>query len=163
MSTDNSERPGFSVEARDRLARELNELRNRRAAQTADTLSLDTTGDREDGADPLRQEDDIARVDDRIAELSALLEEGPTALSTADSPSDVPDGTTVTLRFGDGVERTLRVVAVTEEIAPGDEDNTTTTDSPLAAALSGKHAGDPISYSTPAGAVRAEIVSLELP
>ncbi|GAB2995783.1 hypothetical protein GCM10017788_56850 [Amycolatopsis acidiphila] len=154
---------GLSDGTRARLEQELRTLRDRRDELTADARALDTTGDRGDNADPLREDDEIARVEDRIAELSRLLAAGPGAGSAGGAEAGVPDGTTATLRFGDGTEQALQVVAITEEIPPGREDTTITTDSPLGLALAGHQAGDTISYSTPAGEAQAYLVSIEFP
>jgi transcription elongation GreA/GreB family factor len=157
MSTSSQGPVRLSASARARLQEELKALRERRDGLVADSRALDTTGDRGDNAQPLVEDDEIARIDDRIDELSRVLAAG------AGQQAGVPDGTTVTLRFGDGTEQTLQVVAITEEIPPGQEDTTITSDSPLGLALAGHQAGETISYATPAGAAQATILSLDLP
>jgi transcription elongation GreA/GreB family factor len=151
---------GLSASARDRLEHELAALRARRDRFAAEVRARDPVGDQADNADALRLDDDIAALDDRIAELSKLLSGGGTRESRS---WGVPDGTTVTLRFGDGEVETLQVVAVTEEIPSGQEDSTVTADSPLGLALVGHHSGDTIRYPAPAGEVEAHIISLEPP
>ncbi|WAL68311.1 GreA/GreB family elongation factor [Amycolatopsis cynarae] len=150
-------KPAVSGEARVRLEQELATLRDRRAELAAEARALDRVGDRADDADALRLEDDIAALDARITQLSRVL------AGARAGAGGVPDGTTVTVRFADGTVQPFRVVAVTEEIPAGQEDSTVTTDSPLGLALAGHQAGDTISYPAPAGEVRAEILSLELP
>lgn len=150
-------RPAVSGEARVRLEQELAALRGRREELAAEARELDRVGDRADDADALRLEDDIAALDARITQLSTALAGRRTGAR------GVPDGTTVILRFSDGTVQTLRVVALTEEIPAGQEDNTVTADSPLGLALAGHQAGDTISYPAPAGEVRAEILSLQPP
>lgn len=75
----------------------------------------------------------------------------------------MPDGTMVTLRFADGTTRTMRAVAIAEEIMDGEESTAMTTGSPLARALVGRSAGDTITYQSPSGEVRAEVVAIETP
>jgi transcription elongation GreA/GreB family factor len=72
----------------------------------------------------------------------------------------LPDGTTVTIRFADGDEDTLHVVAV-----PGGDadDSVLTSDSPLGLALVGAKAGDEISYRTPGGKTTATVVAISPP
>ncbi|KAA5830692.1 GreA/GreB family elongation factor [Saccharopolyspora hirsuta] len=144
---------------RGRLEAELAALRERRRALVAPMREQESdVGDRADEADALEEGDDLAAVDERIREVTGLLAGGPEAV-----PGRVPDGTTATLRFDDGTERTVRAVAITEEIPAGQQDETVTTDSPLGLALAGHRAGDTISYSTPGGEVRARIIALETP
>ena len=123
----------------------------------AQIRAKDPVGDQADEAYLLRLEDDIAVIDDRITELSDLLAGG------GRGTRGVADGTTVTLRFAENDVQTLRVVAVPEEIPAGQEDTMVTSDSPLGLALAGHKAGDTITYSTPMGIVRADIISLEPP
>ena len=62
----------------------------------------------------LEQADDIAWLDDRIAEVSGLIARGGVP-----EPVDgrLPHGAEVTLRFDDGEVSTMRVVAISEEVA----------------------------------------------
>lgn len=150
----------LSEGARARLEEELATLRKRRAELVAGARALDPVGDRGDSAEPLLEDDDIARLDERIDVVARVL---ATGRAPHGAPAGVPDGTTVTLRFGDGTEQTLQVVTITEEISPGHEDTTITTDSPLGLALAGHSPGDTISYATPAGQARATVVSIEPP
>ncbi|MER5391424.1 GreA/GreB family elongation factor [Saccharopolyspora sp. NPDC002686] len=115
-------------------------------------------GDRADEANALESGEDLAAIDERISRVTDLLAGGP-----GRAPGQVPDGTTATLRFEDGTEQAVRAVAIIEEIASGQHEVAVTTDSPLGLALAGHRAGDTISYSTPGGEVRAQILSLEFP
>jgi transcription elongation factor GreA len=151
---------GLSAGARERLEHELAALRERRDRFAAEVRTRDPVGDQADNADALRLDDEIAALDDRIAELSDLLSGATTRERRG---RGVPDGTTVTLRFGDGDVQTLHVVAVTEQIPFGQEDSTVTADSPLGLALAGHRSGDTIRYPAPAGEVEAHIISLEPP
>ncbi|MDA3642747.1 GreA/GreB family elongation factor [Saccharopolyspora indica] len=145
--------------ARAQLEAELATLRERRRSLAAAMQEQESdVGDRADEANALESGDDLAAVDDRIRTVNELLAGGP-----EQPPGRVPDGTAATLRFDDGTEQAVRVVAIPEEIAAGQQDITVTTDSPLGLALAGRRAGDTIRYTTPAGEVRARVVSLDLP
>lgn len=146
-------------QARARLEAELATLWERRRALAAAVSEQESdVGDRADAANALEDGDDLAAVDERIRTVIELLAGGP-----GRPPGRVPDGTTATLLFDDDTEESVRVVAVPEEIAAGQQDMTVTTDSPLGLALAGRRAGDTIRYSTPAGQVLARIVSVEFP
>ena len=147
---------------RGRLRQELAVLRDRRAAlSSGEREQIDDVGDRGDEANAMELGDEIAMIDGRIEHLTGLLEGGVEQYQSG--KARVPDGTTATLRFDDGTEQALRIVAIAEETAPGQADSTVTADSPLGLALVGHRAGDAINYSTPAGDVRADIISLQFP
>lgn len=148
---------GLNPIARERLEAELAALRVQRERMAAQIRAKDPVGDQADEAYLLRLEDDIAAIDDRIAELSDLL------AGAGRGTRGVADGTTVTLRFAEHDVETLRVVAVPEEIPDGQEDTMVTSDSPLGLALVGRKAGDTITYSAPMGVVRADILELVPP
>lgn len=149
------------AKAEQRLAQELALLRRRRNDLAASLSDRDPVGDTADNANALERADDLAWLDDRIAELAEKL---ATWNSTdRDSESALADGTEVTLRFGDGSEETFQVVAITAEIAEGAEDTTLTRHSALGRALAGHAAGDDIHYTTPEGDIQATIVTVHEP
>jgi transcription elongation factor GreA len=146
---------GLSPEARRQLERELAELRQQRNAITPRPGDeLERGGDAADQAGLLERAEVAAWLDRRIAEIEATLEHG------LPNGELLPDGTTVTLRFADGTEESLRVAAV-----PGEDADTSvvTSDSPLGMALVGHNAGDEIRYRTPVGETTATILSIKPP
>ena len=154
---------GESEGTRARLRDELAVLRERRDALSAGFREqAGEVGDRGDEAGALETGDEINMIDERIRHLTALLEGGVDRAQAGGGPQ-VPDGTAATLRFDDGTEQAVRVVAIVEEAPPDQESSAVTADSPLGRALVGHRSGDAINYTTPAGDVRAQIVSLELP
>lgn len=158
------ERAERAAGARRRVEDELAVLRSRRSELAAGLGDPDVGGDRADDADALQRSDDLAWVDDRITEFTdrlARLDASGADLTGA--PGEPADGTVVTLRFADGSTETLRVVAITEEIAEDEETTTITTGSPLGRALAGAEAGTAVTYQTPAGTVSAEVVEIGLP
>jgi transcription elongation GreA/GreB family factor len=153
----------LSDHARDRLNEELEVLRAQRRAVTDGLEDVDTAGDRMDDAENLRRHDEAAMLDDRIAELIRLLAGGVQAGGPDIVESELAPGTRVTLRHGNGTVETLRAVAITEEITPGEEDTVLTLDSPLGRAVAGHDVGETVRYETPEGAHRVEIVEVQPP
>jgi transcription elongation factor GreA len=160
MTTSKQPTAGLGEDARRRLADELSVLREQREALDAGDES--GTGDRVDDAESLRRLDDVALLDHRIAELTRLLA-GASPTSGRERDNLLPDGSVITLRHGDGTVQCLRAVALTEQVPPGEEDSSLTLDSPLGRALAGHRAGDTVSYQTPDGPRRAEIVQIQPP
>ncbi|MGQ0719301.1 MAG: GreA/GreB family elongation factor [Pseudonocardiales bacterium] len=149
-----------AARTRRRLEEELARLRDRRRVLAAELDGRDSVGDRADHADVLEQADDVAWLDERIAELTGLIARG--------GPPDpaggrLPRGTEVTLRFDDGEVLTLRVVAIPEEVTEDDGADALTLDSPLGRALAGSGVGDIIQYGTPSGTALVEVLALRVP
>ncbi|MBA2324604.1 MAG: GreA/GreB family elongation factor [Pseudonocardiales bacterium] len=151
----------LSDQARERLREELEVLRTQRGAVTDGLDEVDTAGDRMDGAETLRRHDEVAMLDDRITELTRLLAGGHAPGEQA--ANELTPGTRVTVRQPDGSVETLRAVAITEEIAPGEEDTALTVDSPLGKALAGHGAGDTVGVETPDGTRRMDVIDIEPP
>lgn len=154
-------RPGdtsaLSPEARRHLEQELDDLRRRQAELDEIIARTDAVEDRGDQAQRLALADELARIAERIRELTEVLA-GRAAPSSTDA---LPEGTEVTIRFGDGSTETMRVVSI-----PVDADNeaeTVTRASPLGQALVGAHAGDTITYAGPEGPIVAEVIAIRLP
>jgi transcription elongation GreA/GreB family factor len=147
-------------EARNRIAAELAELRQRRERLLADLESdQDNVGDRGDSADELQLADQIAALDDRITELDGLL-----LGATADTaPGRLRDGTEVTLKYPDNHVEIMRVVSVVEEIWADQPADTLIADSPLGLALAGHKTGDTITYATPHGQQEVELAAVNFP
>ncbi|MGH3888731.1 MAG: GreA/GreB family elongation factor [Pseudonocardiaceae bacterium] len=143
---------------RRRLEEELARLRARRDALATELDGRDSVGDRADHADVLEQADDVAWLDDRIAEVAGLIARGGPPEPAA---GQLPHGTEVTLRFDDGEVSTLRVVAIPEEVAEDDE--ALTLESPLGRALAGSEVGDIVQYRTPSGVALVEVLALRVP
>jgi transcription elongation factor GreA len=152
----------FSLDAQQRIEAELTELKQRRDRMTVDFEGdRDTVGDSGDAADAIQRADEGARVSDRIAELTRLLEGGE---PTSEKPGELPDGTELTLRFSEASDAVhMRVVLIPEETPAGDEANTLTADSPLALALVGHRPGDTVTYMAPQGQRQIELLAIKSP
>ncbi|MGB8996263.1 MAG: GreA/GreB family elongation factor [Pseudonocardiaceae bacterium] len=146
----------------ERLEQELAALHSRRRELAEGLDNRDSAGDRADAAAALEQSEDLFWVDGRITQVTeqiGQLRDG----TAAGSDDELADGTVVTLRFADATTRTMRAVAITEEIMDGEESTAMTIGSPLARALVGRRAGDTITYQSPSGEVRAEVITIETP
>ena len=149
----------FTAEERDRIDEELAELRSRRDQLRAELQGdADTVGDSGDAADALQRSEDLAGIDEQINRLTWLLAGG-----NADTPGQVPSGTTATLRFPGDEPIRMRIVDFLEETPAGEEETTLTSDSPLGLALFGRRAGETVTYSTPRGELQVELLAIDLP
>jgi transcription elongation factor GreA len=150
---------------RDRINAELARLRKRREHLLTGLVSdEDTVGNSGDAADEIQQAEDVAFVDKQIAKLEGLLHSS----GSANTPTGLlPDGAQVTLRLADGGVTTMRVISDVAEIPEspeaGQEDETLSPDSPLGLALAGHQPGDTVSYETPQGPQRVQLLSVKLP
>ncbi|GAA1206849.1 GreA/GreB family elongation factor [Pseudonocardia alaniniphila] len=149
--------PRLTAEIQRRLEQELAELSSRRHELVEAIGENDAVEDYGDQAQRLERVDDLGRVTDRIREITEVLA-GRTERPAANA---LPDGTEVTVRFGDGTTTTMLVVAIPEE-AP-DPTQAVTRDSPLGRALVGARAGNRITYRGPDGEIAAEVVAIRLP
>lgn len=134
-------------------------LRDRRSELAAGLGERDFAGDRADGADALVRSDDLAWIDDRIAELTERVR----TLGAAQAHGGFPTGTVVLVRFDDGSVETLRAVAIPEEVAESDGVTALTADSPLGQALAGHRAGDVVEYPAPGGPAMVELITVTPP
>ncbi|WP_432062589.1 GreA/GreB family elongation factor [Streptomyces sp. S1] len=142
--------------AREELEKELAQLRSERdaVASTLRDSGGDQTGDRADEADELMRADEADRLNGRIREIEGRLEEASVA---APPPAGtVGVGSSVTVRFDDGTESTVRIAELADALDP----TLVTGDSPLGKALLGHGAGDTVTYETPGGRTTATVVSV---
>ncbi|WP_407685373.1 GreA/GreB family elongation factor [Mycobacterium sp. HUMS_1102779] len=154
--------PSAADAARESLAAELDRLRQRR-----DRLELEVRndrgmiGDHGDAAEAVQRAEELVVLTDRINELDRRLRGGP--LPAEDGAATLPGGTEVTLRFDDGEVVTMQVISIVEETPAGREAETLTAHSPLGRALAGRQAGDTVTYATPQGENRVELLDVKLP
>ena len=152
---------GLSDEARERVATELARLRERRDRLEAEVRNdRGAVGDHADAADAIQRAEELAGLDERVAELDRLLHAGP---APSNGPDTLPGGTAVTLRFSDGAVVKMQVISVIEEASIAGEAEALTPGSPLGLALVGRKAGDTVTYTTPQGEERVELLELKHP
>ncbi|MFF0395734.1 GreA/GreB family elongation factor [Streptomyces sp. NPDC005248] len=140
--------------AREALERELTDLRAERETVAATLRGGERVGDMADEADELQRGTELDRLDTRIAEVDGRLREA--AVAGPPRTDRVGVGSTVTVRFADSTEATVRIGEVAEVL----DRTLVTADSPLGRALLGCRAGDTISYETPEGRSTAVVLSL---
>ncbi|MBE9375976.1 GreA/GreB family elongation factor [Saccharopolyspora sp. HNM0983] len=156
--TGSESEPDLSGAARGRVDEELRRLRSRRAELVDELTQGGDQGDRGDASRALEAGDELVDLDDRIALLRHHLADG------GHPPVEgIRPGTRVTLRFGGGDVQVLDVVGITEEVPPGAEDRSLTTDSPLGLALSGARPGRLVEFDAPEGRRRVRVIDVELP
>ncbi|MEY8013728.1 GreA/GreB family elongation factor [Mycobacterium servetii] len=154
--------PTAADAASENLAAELDRLRQRR-----DRLEVEVrndrgmVGDHGDAAEAIQRAEELVILTDRINELDRRLRGGP--LPAEEGDAALPSGTEVTLRFDDGEVVTMQVISIVEETPVGREDETLTAHSPLGRALVGRQAGDTVTYPTPQGVNRVELLDVKLP
>ena len=144
----------LSAQTRHRLELELSELRSGYHTLTAAVFDTDAVKDSGDQAQRVERADDLARLSDRIHQITEVL-----AGRVPPAPIDaLPEGTEVTIRFSDGSTDTMQVTTV-----PGDTGDTVTRNSPLGRALNGAHPGDRITYPGPDGMINARVIAIRPP
>lgn len=150
----------LSRETYERLSAELHELTTVGRTKIAQVIeAARNLGDLSENGDYHAAKDDQGRMEGRIRQLAAMLENA-TIVEDSGPPDQVRPGATVGLRYegDDDVERYY--LGSIEERREGVE--IISTSSPLGVALlGGAKVGDTVSYETPAGAtIRVEIVDV---
>jgi transcription elongation factor GreA len=152
---------GHSDEARERISAELDRIRERRDRLEAEVRSdRGAVSDHADAADAIQRADELAGLDERLAELDRLLHAGP---APTNGVGTLPFGTEVTLRFSGGEVVKMQVISVIEEASIGGEAEALTAGSPLGLALAGRKAGDTVTYTTPQGENQVELLDVKYP
>ena len=148
--------------ARAELGEELDALRGQRAdlMDNPDDQRVEDVGDH---AESLRRADDVSRIDDRIQEITRLLSGGGPGAGEHPASPELPDGSEVTLRYDDGAEETLRVVATVDAVTEDQRASVLTLDSPLGQALAERGEKDTVRYEGPDGPRTATLLSLTRP
>jgi transcription elongation factor GreA len=145
---------GLSPATRARLEQELAQLGEQHSA-LAPRFGEESLGDSADQAEMLERAETAAWMERRIHEIRELLTGG------SSTEYAVAPGTEVKLRFSDGSEDTMRIIAIAEEAV--DDADALTLDSPLGQAVAAHGPGDTITYRTPQGDTSAEILEMTPP
>lgn len=152
------EQPAPSVASRGRLETERVELQGRLEELTVRADELSGPGDSVDHALALERQFEQEHVRARLNQVEQLLSLPPRT-------NDVPDGvigigSQVTLAFPGGDEQTMLLASIEESDS---EHEVLTFDSPLGRALLGKHVGDEVDYTAPAGSMKVRVLGVEAP
>ena len=151
----------LSPAAYERLKAEFDDLTTRGRVEIAQTIErARELGDLSENADYHAAKEDQGRMEARIRQLQAMLQDAVIVEGGSDSGGKVEPGTTVAIRYvgDDDVERFLigsieeRHHSDVEVISPG---------SPLGRALLGRQVGEKIDYEAPSGVLTVEIVDVE--
>jgi transcription elongation factor GreA len=149
-------------DAHERLAEELERLRNEGRRRVAERLQIAREhGDIRENADYDAAKNDQGMMEARIRELERLLKD-PDIVETPTEADSVAPGVLVTVRpldEDDEEEETYLLAASKEERIDGVR--TVSVDSPLGTALLGRRAGDRVTYRAPGGTFACEVVRLE--
>jgi transcription elongation GreA/GreB family factor len=140
---------------RRQLEEELARLRAQKH-EVESTFDTDNPrGDSGDQADEIERGSELTWIDDRITELSDLLEHGVGEDARAGDRVEV--GSQVVLEFSDGNRETLLVGDVALDTG---QSTVLTPDSPLGRAILGHRAGDTVTYPAPSGPTRATVIEI---
>ena len=118
-------------------------------------------GDLSENAEYDAAKNDQAVLEQRIAELKALIENAVVVDESKISPDTVGFGTRVTIVYEDDPdeEETYTIVGTSEsDPANGKLSN----ESPVGAALIGAHVGETVTAQTPGGALRIKVIEIAL-
>lgn len=147
-----------------RLREELVTLRAQRELLRGDSVAEDhRASDSGDRAEALRRADDVFRIEDRIAEIHRLLTAGSPGRAVSGKAPALAEGSIVTLRFPDGDEETFYASSILDAAPEEIEAELLGLSSPLAKALTGHTTGDTITWTTPTGPQRADVVTIRVP
>lgn len=141
------------------LQAELEELRNVKRPQIMERLE-DEKGESDwmDNAGSVLVQEELARIDGRIAEVEHMLANAQLIKPGRAGDDTVSVGSTVVIRYQEGDEETYRIVGAAEaDPAKGLISN----ESPLGKGLLGHKVGEDVTVNIPAGELQLHIVSVE--
>ncbi|HLI00343.1 MAG TPA: transcription elongation factor GreA [Acidimicrobiales bacterium] len=143
----------------ERLRAELEDLRTRGRVDIARAIeAARALGDLSENGDYHAAKDTQGKMESRIRQLQAMLEDAQIVDTDAGANGDITTGAVVSLRYvGDhDVERYL--IGSIEERREGV--SVVSPNSPLGQALLGHKAGDTVTYEAPSGNLSVEIVAI---
>lgn len=143
----------------DRLQAELEDLRTRGRIDIAKAIeAARALGDLSENGDYHAAKDTQGKMEARIRQLQAMLEDAEVVDSDAGADGEVTTGAIVSLRYAgdDDIERYL--IGSIEERQEGV--SVVSPNSPLGQALMGRREGDKVSYEAPSGPLEVEIVQV---
>jgi transcription elongation factor GreA len=143
----------------DRLQTELDDLKTRGRVDIARAIeAARALGDLSENGDYHAAKDSQGKMEARIRQLQAMLENAAIVDSRAISSDKVTTGVVVSLRYAgdDDVEHYL--LGSIEERREGV--SVVSPNSPLGMALMGAKVGDKVSYEAPSGALEVEVVGI---
>ncbi len=156
MSTERKVR--LTPEGRDRLQKELDQLRNERLPELSRLIQESTgDGDISDNSEYEEMKDEYMYQENRVHELENILE-NVEIIVAGSGDGTVQLGSTVTVRDEDGIEERWIIVDSAEASL---SENRVSSDSPVGKALLDCRAGDTAAVETPGGPYTYTIVNVE--
>jgi len=142
-----------------KLEQELAELEGPRRQEISRRLkSAIEMGDLSENADYISAKEDQGFLEGRIQEIKAILKNATVVDENNTNTHEIQIGNKVTLQEGDYPEEVYELVGANEADPKAGK---ISYESPLGAALLGKHKGDTITVNAPAGTIHFKIVKIE--
>ncbi len=150
----------LSQAAFDRLSAEYEDLTTRGRVELATTIErARELGDLSENADYHAAKDDQGRMEARIRQMKAILDQAVIIEASAAPEGVVVSGSVVSLRYAGDTDVEKYLVGSIEErreglivISPA---------SPLGSVLLGRNVGNQVEYEAPGGTMKVEIVELD--
>ena len=153
----NQKKTLITTEGLKKLQDELQNLKTVRRKEIAEAIqAAKEQGDLSENAEYVDAKEGQGLVEQRIAELEALLKNVEVIQKGASTDIDV--GTTVTLDMGDGNGKTTYMIVGVNEANPAA--GRISNESPLGRALLGKKTGDTVGVRTPSGNRNVKVLSV---
>ncbi len=142
-----------------KLEQELAELEGPRRQEISRRLkNAIEMGDLSENADYISAKEDQGFLEGRIQEIKAILKNATVVDENNTNTHEIQIGNKVTLQEGNYPEEVYELVG-TNEADP--KAGKISYESPLGAALLGKHKGDTITVNAPGGTIRFKVVKIE--
>ena len=152
----------LSKERYDQIVAELNNLTDVEYPRIKDALAeARAQGDLSENAEYDAAKNDQAVLEQRIAELKAMIENAVVVDESKISTDTVGFGTRVTIVYEDDPddEETYTIVGTSESDPTNGK---LSNESPVGAALVGAHVGETVVAQTPGGALRIKVIEIAL-
>ena len=142
-----------------KLEQELAELEGPRRQEISRRLkSAIEMGDLSENADYISAKEDQGFLEGRIQEIKAILKNATVVDENNTNTHEIQIGNKVTLQEGDYPEEVYELVVANEADPKAGK---ISYESPLGAALLGKHKGDTIIVNAPGGTIHFKVVKIE--
>ena len=151
----------LTIEGKEKLEAELNELKNvRRPANVEALKEARALGDLSENAEYDAARNEQAVIETRIKELETILENATIISADKITGEDVSIGTVVTLEFIEDDETEVYTLVGTKEADVFN--NKISTKSPIAMAIMGKKVGDIATVKCDAGDYDVKVVDIKI-
>jgi transcription elongation factor GreA len=150
----------LTQETYDRLSSELEDLTTRGRIEIAKQIeAARALGDLSENGDYHAAKDAQGKMEARIRQLQAMLEDAEVVEKSDDKPTTVEIGTVVSIRYEDDGEEESYFVGSIEEKRDGL--TVLSPNSPLGKVLLGRSVNEHVSYMAPNGEIKVIILNIE--